>query len=70
MVNHDVVEVLGVDDHTDTINGETFPWHHIRAAGGQEGYVWGKFLYRGNDYHAVFTREKGRWKMSALLAGG
>ncbi|HKG21073.1 MAG TPA: SH3 domain-containing protein [Blastocatellia bacterium] len=44
-------------------------WVKIVLPGGKDGFVSARFLRSPVDYRASFTRVKGRWMMSALVAG-
>ncbi len=68
-VSHDIVELLGKTPGTETVNGITAPWAHVRTLDGTEGYVWGGFVASPIDFRAIFREEDGRWKMAVLVAG-
>lgn len=71
MVSHDIVELLQITNQTETIDGETHPWIHIKTLDGTEGYVWGKFVERPTGYRAGFERDgEERWKMVLLVKEG
>lgn len=69
MVSHDIVEFLGEENKTETIDGETYPWIHLRTLDGTEGYLWGKFVERPIGYRAGFEKRDGVWKMVFLVSG-
>ncbi len=67
MVSYDIVEFLGEEDKTETIDGKTYPWIHLKTPDGTEGYLWGKFIDRPTGYRAGFEKRDDVWKMVFLL---
>jgi hypothetical protein len=49
--------------------GRAGDWVRVVTPGGKEGFVSRRFLRSPVDYRAGFTKVKGRWMMSALVAG-
>ncbi len=68
-LSYNVVKV----DYENSIgkNGEeqTYSWLKVETLGGKKGFVSAEFVRSPIDYRAIFTKEKGKWKMTAFVAG-
>lgn len=69
-VSYDLVKFLEATSHIQEISGEQHPWIAVELPGGQEGFVYGKFIGRPNSARAVFKRQGPRkWLMTQLSQG-
>lgn len=68
-LSHEVVTVLKREGPLETLGGEQHPWLQVRTAGGQTGYIWGKYLRSPLDYRAGFRKQHGKWQMDFFIAG-
>jgi hypothetical protein len=60
-VGHAIVHVLaGNDDEV---------WSNVQLSDGRSGYMSRKFVRSPVDYRALFNLSKGRWRMTAFVAG-
>lgn len=46
-----------------------YSWLKIETLSGKKGFVSAEFVRSPIDYRAIFTKEKGKWKMTAFVAG-
>jgi hypothetical protein len=44
-------------------------WIEIRTLGGKRGFVKAEYVRSPIDYRACFTKERGKWRMTAFVAG-
>ncbi len=59
----EVVEDMGGDEKG------AAGWRKVRTKDGRQGYIRQDFLRDGYDYRIIFAREKGRWRITAFVAG-
>ncbi len=69
LVSHDIVPILEVSQQDQTIGSETYPWVKLRSPDGQEGFIWGKFVWHAGMFHAVFRQQQGVWQLTRLSTG-
>lgn len=48
---------------------QNYSWLKVETLGGKKGFVGAEFVRSPIDYRAIFTKEKGKWKMTAFVAG-
>ncbi|NPV02097.1 MAG: SH3 domain-containing protein [Brevinematales bacterium] len=68
-LSYEVVYIIEETKIEEKVSGENYPWVKIKMADGNEGYVFGKYLYHPLDYRALFKIEDNIWKMTAFVAG-
>lgn len=54
---------------SDNPNYSTLIWGAVTTIGGQKGYVSAQYLRSPIDYRALFEKRRGKWKMTAFVAG-
>lgn len=68
-LSYNVVKV----DYENSVAGENkkgeYGWLKIETLGGKKGFVSAEFVRSPIDYRACFEKKKGKWKMTAFLAG-
>lgn len=68
-LSHDIVEIISITPDTSLVDGEAYPWVHIRHKG-KEGYIFGKYLQSPLGFRAFFSKNAtGAWELSLLLSG-
>ncbi len=68
-LSYNVVKVDFEKSVKNAKNGETFEWYKIKTLGGKEGFVSAEFVRSPIGYRSCFEKQKGKWKMTAFLAG-
>lgn len=48
---------------------QSYAWLKVETLGGKKGFVSAEFVRSPIAYRAIFTKEKGKWKMTAFVAG-
>lgn len=68
-LSYDIVKVDHEHSVPDKTRSESYLWVKIATPSGEEGYVPGETLRSPIDYRACFKKVRGKWKMTALIAG-
>lgn len=68
-LSYNVVEVDYENSINDGREEPTYSWLKIKTLGGKKGFVSAKYVRSPIDYRACFEKKKGKWKMTALVAG-
>ncbi len=48
---------------------QNYSWLKVETLGGKKGFVSAEYVRSPIDYRAIFTKENGKWKMTAFVAG-
>lgn len=68
-LSYNIVKVDYENSVSDGKQEPTYSWLKVETLGGKKGFVSAKFVRSPIDYRAIFVKEKGKWKMSAFVAG-
>lgn len=68
-LSYNIVKVDYEKSIKDESNEEKYIWLRIETLGGKKGFVSAKFVRSAIDYRAIFEITKGKWKMTAFIAG-
>ena len=68
-LSYNIVKVDYENSVSDGKTDATYLWLKVETLGGKKGFVSAEFVRSPIDYRAIFVKEKGKWKMSAFVAG-
>jgi len=68
-LSYDIVKVDREHSVPDKTRPDIYLWVKVATPNGTEGYVPGDSLRSPIDYRACFKKVKGKWRMTALIAG-
>lgn len=68
-LSYNIVKVDYENSVSDGKPEPTYLWLKVETLGGKKGFVSAEFVRSPIDYRAIFVKEKGKWKMSAFVAG-
>ncbi len=68
-LSYNIVKVDYKNSVSDGKSESTYSWLKVETLGGKKGFVSAEYVRSPIDYRAVFVKEKGKWKMSAFIAG-
>lgn len=69
-LTYEIVAYTGTrTPEADTVAGMVYPWHEITLDGGQQGWVFGRYVRSPLDFRAGFRRTGDLWKLAFLVAG-
>ena len=68
-LSYNIVKVDYENSISDGKPEPTYFWLKVETLGGKKGFVSAEFVRSPIDYRAIFVKEKGKWKMSAFVAG-
>lgn len=68
-LSYNIVKVDYKNSVSDGKPEPTYSWLKVETLGGKKGFVSAEFVRSSIDYRAIFVKEKGKWKMSAFVAG-
>lgn len=68
-LSYNIVKVDYQNSVSDGKSEPTYLWLKIETLGGKKGFVNAEFVRSPIDFRAIFVRKKGKWKMSAFVAG-
>jgi len=68
-LSYNIVKVDYENSVSDGKPEPTYLWLKVETLGGKKGFVSAEFVRSSIDYRAIFVKEKGKWKISAFVAG-
>ncbi|MDQ3087657.1 MAG: SH3 domain-containing protein [Acidobacteriota bacterium] len=68
-LSYNIVKVDYENSVSDGKQEPTYLWLKVETLGGKKGFVSAEFVRSSIDYRAIFVKEKGKWKISAFVAG-
>lgn len=68
-LSYNVVKVDFENSVGDKAEPPNYSWLKVETLGGKKGFVSAEFVRSPIDYRAIFTKEKGKWKMTAFVSG-
>jgi len=68
-LSYNIVKVDFENSVSDGKPEPTYSWLKVETLGGKKGFVGAEFVRSPIDYRAIFVKEKGKWKISAFVAG-
>lgn len=68
-LSYNVVKVDFENSVKENSEDEGYSWLKVETLGGKRGFVKSEFVRSPIDYRAGFEKKKGRWKMTAFIAG-
>jgi len=68
-LSYNIVKVDYEHSVSDGKQEPTYLWLKVETLGGKKGFVSAEFVRSSIDYRAIFVKEKGKWKISAFVAG-
>lgn len=69
-LSYNVVKLVGEKTVTAEDGEHAVPtWYFIETLGGLSGYVNAKYVRSPIDYRAIFEKRRGKWKLTAFVAG-